>query len=46
MVGFLTAVFQKGFVVLLQGEANILLLFKKGGTLEWEGDKAAHAARV
>lgn len=46
MVGFLTAVLQKDFVALLQGEANILLLFKEGETMEWEDDKAAHAAWV
>lgn len=46
MVGFQTAVFQKGLVALLQEEANILLLFKKGETWEWEGDKAAGAACV
>ena len=36
MVGFLTVVFQNGFVVFLQGEAKSFSFLRKG-KLEWEG---------
>lgn len=45
MAGFLTTEFQKGFVILLQGEAKIFYFFRKekccGGK-----DKAVDAAGV